>query len=148
MGGAFSDIDTSRCHFNYIPEYVVSVVNSPQHGVFKGSQLIAEPTTSGFRVYLWDSTSLSHRDRRDFDNYTVHWIGDTGSNTGRTVQGSTGWLQVCLNKFQNFGSNNSFVIVSRLKSTVPIFLYTWTRAKTVINSNHNISFLLSLTTPH
>ena len=92
----FMDIDTSRCAFERMPVYVVSVAaaKQPSAGPATPDTLsLTASTLKSVRVTMWDPTlnggallavAAKH-------GWSVNWAGETGSNGGRTPAGKTPW---------------------------------------------------------
>ena len=95
------DVDTSACRFVDIPRYAVSLVQQHSRDMFNfngrlsGTTSIAVSSRSGFRVILWDPLKSAYELLRvsRTQGWQLSWIGDSGSNTGITRAGSTGWTQ-------------------------------------------------------
>jgi len=99
--GMYTEIDTSACKFKqtlngyaFVPYYTASVMgHAPK---FTSASTIFSATATHFRIYVWHP-ELSGKKLWFFATkykWVVSWIGDTGSNCGRTTEGLTGWKEL------------------------------------------------------
>jgi hypothetical protein len=96
------DIDSSECKFDKVPIYVVSIedgrfgetlVEEDREKAMPGSLTVAHSSASSFQVFMWDPKRKSGRllDAAIKHNWILSWIGETGTNSGTTVPGRSGW---------------------------------------------------------
>jgi hypothetical protein len=95
--GLYVDVDTTKCNFaEEHPRYLSSVAGDNAHWQLTGVNSIYTSTSTGFRVYVWHPVM-----RGEFMKYFAHrynwklnWLADTGSSSGITRAGETGWTTV------------------------------------------------------
>jgi hypothetical protein len=95
----YADVDTSACAFEgrgrstSTPQYVASLQGAVKHWQLTGTNTIMSPTRNGFRVIVEHPVirgTVLLRSANRF-RWAVHWLGDTGVNSGSTGAGHTGW---------------------------------------------------------
>jgi hypothetical protein len=94
------DIDSSECKFEKVPIYVVSIEDGrfgeslvEEDKTMPGSLTIAHSSASSFQVFMWDPKRKAGNllDAAIKHNWILSWIGETGTNSGSTVAGRSGW---------------------------------------------------------
>jgi hypothetical protein len=87
-------IDTSFCNFTGSPRYAADVMGaSAFYWRMTGSIVFTNTSATGFELMLWHPLLKAARLMAYAKRYEwrVSWIGDSGSNTGMTQPGLTGW---------------------------------------------------------
>jgi len=95
--GVKAVIDTSLCNYDEEPEYIATLLGadkSPYFSLFNGGHTIANSTEKEFTIVVWLPNLAGTENLQIFAmkfGWQVSWISDSGSNSGRTVEGKTGW---------------------------------------------------------
>ena len=94
--GLYLDVDASYCNFKRTPQFMANVMGvnkSPFFGYMRGTTVVQSASPTRFRVIVY-YPALSGYNLLDYSKtYSWHlaWLADTGSSSGITKAGATGW---------------------------------------------------------
>jgi hypothetical protein len=78
--GLYLDVDTSRCHFDTKPNYVVSVIGDSGHWQLTGVSSVYSATRRTFRMFIWHPSLYANNLLLAAKRYKweINWLADTG----------------------------------------------------------------------
>lgn len=112
--GLYLDVDTTRCHFDTKPNYVVSVIGDSGHWQLTGVTSVYSAARRTFRMFVWHPSLYAKNLLLAAQKYKweINWLADTGRRSGITTAGHTGWKQ--------FSQNLIYVDVETVNSRYPV----------------------------